>query len=168
MKTVTVKIEGKKLSKNYEVKLFSSIKELPITRKHELNKLVAQKIDIGDNPSDIARHLKALYKYVMGGYNNEAILELKNMHNNMFYAIEGIDIDCYCFAAMIHSVDGKEFTDLSLEGSKAMADWVTSSTMTNGEVEEIVIDVKKNLIPNYQPSFLIDLEEEEQLMSSAK
>lgn len=158
MKTIETSIAGKGLSK-IEVLLYASVKELPIPRNHELSKLVIQKAGIGDSPADIPGHLQNLYKYAFGGHHNEVIQEVKNLHNNLFYAITGIDINCYCFSAFVHSFGGELYNDLSLEGAQRMVDRISTTTMTNGDVEDIVIDLKKKLIPNYQPSFLIDLEE---------
>ena len=76
-----------------QIYLYSDIKEMPIKRYHELGKLILNEINIGDSIEDLPRHFSSLYQYVGNNNQEESLQEIKNLHNNLFNAIQGIDIN---------------------------------------------------------------------------
>lgn len=159
MKTITTK----GIFKNHKINLYATVKELPIDRYHELGKLILQHSGIGDSPEDIPRHYESLSKYIAMDNKNAVLQELQNLHNNLYYSFMGIDINSYCFAVFVRDVDGEYYNDLSVSGSELMVKKLGEYGVTQGQVESITTDLKKKLIRNFLPSFLIDSQEAAQL-----
>jgi hypothetical protein len=144
------------------VVLYDSIKELPAERHHEIKKLVLQDSGIGSDMESITNHLSKIYLFLSNDRKDEAMQETQNLHNNLYYQIEKIDLTSYCFAAMIKSVNGKEVTidELESEGYvKNLLGMLSKKGLKMTDVSDIVEDVKKNFKKNFDPTFLISLEE---------
>ena len=78
------------------VTLYDSIKELPSWRYHELNKLFMQDAQIGSDMKSVIKHFSELQRLIKINKQHEALIELQNLHNNIFYAIEGINLKSFC------------------------------------------------------------------------
>lgn len=135
-----------------KAKIYDSIKELTIERDHEFRKLLLQDLGVGSDMGAITKHFGALHAYLSNGKIPESLQEAKNLHNTFYYIIQGINIKSYCFAALVYEIGGKKVTDFSSEGIKETLNKI--SGMNIGQVEDILFDVKKNLIQNFEPLFL--------------
>lgn len=145
-----------------QVKLFDSTKELNIERHHEFQKLVLQDVGIGSDMDSVARHFSTLHHLLGNDSPGEAVQETKNLHNNVFYMIDKINIKSFCFVAFVDSVDGRKVTDFSESGVRETIKKLSDMGLKQSDVEEILEDLKKNLKKSFNPTFLIDLEDLEQ------
>lgn len=152
----TVKTKG--LIKSHSIKLYESIKELPISRFHEFQKLMLQDMGVGSDMDSIANHFSTLHHLLINNKSSEALQEAKNLHNNLFMMVQGIGIKSFCFASLIHSIDGELVTDLSSEGAKELVSKIEKTRLSYSDVSEIVENVKKNLSRSFDPTFLINQE----------
>jgi len=146
------------LLKTTKIKLYESIKELPIERNHELMKLVLQDLGIGSTIDDAVKHFSVFHNLLANNKIEEARQEAKNLHNNIFYIMEGINIKSFCFLAMVAEINGKKIKDFSMEGVQKEVKRLSDSGLKQGQVDDIVEEVKKNLIRSYEPIFLTDME----------
>ena len=136
MKTITTK----GIFKKHKITLYETIKELPIVRHHELGKLILMQNGVGDSPEDIPRHFEALSKYIAMDNKNAVLQELQNLHNNLYYAIQGINMNSYCFAVFVRDVDGDYHNDLTVTGSELMVKKLGEYGITQGQVDDITTD----------------------------
>lgn len=150
----TVELPGK--FKRRQIKLYESIKELPLMRWHEFQKLALMDAGIGDSMDAFAGHFTLAYKLIGGGKMKEATQEIINLHNNFHYMLNGIGIKSTSFVALVHSIDGDLVTDLSMDNTQSILKQLSSDGLTLGHVEDIIDDVKKNLIRSFNPTFLTD------------
>lgn len=140
-----------------EIKLYEDLKELPIDVYHDFNKLLMQDFGIGADMDSIGRHFQRLHGMIKNEKNFEAMKEAKNLHNNFFYIISGINLKSYCFACMVYSVGGKKVKARSKEDADQVLKQIEG--ISQGEVEDIVGSLKKKLTANLEPIFLINSEQ---------
>lgn len=98
------------------VKVYDSIDEMPIINFQKYNKCLLIDSGIGSDADDIDSHIVKIAKYIKTNNNEKALQELQNMRQNMYMINSEISPKYLAFAALIHSVDGKETTDLSDDG----------------------------------------------------
>lgn len=144
-----------------KVKLYSSIKEWPQKRKHELGKLAIMDMNIGDSMDSVAQHFKNFHNQVHLKQFKEAAQEGINLHNNFFYMLESISIDSYSFTTYVESIGGKPYRDLSTEGAELCIEQLNKGGITVEQVEEQLFELKKKLTANFDHSFLIAMEQAE-------
>ena len=140
------------------IEFYDGIREMPIINKHNLGKLVIQDLQIGDDINSVSRHFETLHKYIGLGKYDEAVSEAKNLHNNFYYMIEGMDISSYSFITFVKSINKEAYNDLSLSGVKETIHRLSDMGLTVGHVEDLLFDLKKKLTMNFVYSFLIDTE----------
>lgn len=150
------------------VKLYDSVKELPAWRYHELNKLFMQDAQIGSDMSSVARHYADIQKYIKMDKKQHALIELQNLHNNLFYVIEGINLKSFCFMAMVHSINKEVIYDFSQEAMVKNTKALARAGLTNHKASDIVDEIKKNFYRSLQPIFLINMENQHLLTSILK
>lgn len=155
----TINLPG--LFKRSQAKFFDSVKELNIERHHEFQKLVLQDVGIGSNMDSVARHFSSIHYLLGNDSKDEAVQETKNLHNNIFYMIDKIDIKSFCLVAFVNSIDEKTVTDFSEAGVRQTIKELSDKGLRRSDVEEILDDIKKNLKKNFNPIFLIDSEAQE-------
>lgn len=151
-----------------EVVLFDSIKELPAWRYHELNKLFMQDAQIGSDMGSVAKHYSILRELILKEKKKDALVELQNLHNNLFYTIEGLSIKSFCFMAMVHSIQGAPIFDFSQEGTQRSIKNLSKSGLKHSQVSSIVEELKKNFHQNLEPIFLVGMGNPGSLMSIIK
>lgn len=100
------------------VKVYDSIDEMPIINFQKYNKYLLIDSGIGSDADDIDAHIIKVAKYIKSNSNEKALQELQNMRQNMHMVNSEISPKYLAFAALIHSVDDKEVTDLSDDGLK--------------------------------------------------
>ena len=161
-------IKNKLGYKSKTVELYDGIKELPAWRYHELNKLFLQDAQIGSDMTTVSRHYLNLQQYILKDKKEEALKELQNLHNNLYYTIEGISIKSFCFMAMVHKIEGELITDFSMEAMKGYIDKLIKTGLKESHIADIVNTVKKNFFQSLEPTFLVGMERERLLTSILK
>lgn len=106
------------LVNNKVVKVYDSIDEMPIVNFQKYNKYLLIDSGIGSDSDDIDAHIVKIAKYIKANDNKKALQELQNMRQNIYMVNSEISPKYLAFAALIHSIDGKELTDLSDDGLK--------------------------------------------------
>lgn len=102
------------------VRVYDSIDEMPIVNFQKYNKYLLIDSGIGSDADDIDAHIVKIAKYIKSNNNRKALQELQNMRQNIYMVNSEISPKYLAFAALIHSVDGKEVNDLSDDGLKKL------------------------------------------------
>ena len=103
---------------NKVIKLYDSIDEMPITNFQRYNKYLLIDSGIGSDVDDIDAHIVRVAKFIKANNNKKALQELQNMRQNMYMVNSAISPRYLAFAALIHSIDGKEIKDISEDSLK--------------------------------------------------
>lgn len=102
------------------VRVYDSIDEMPIINFQKYNKYLLIDSGIGSDADDIDAHIIRVAKFIKSGENKKALQELQNMRQNMYMVNSEISPKYLAFAALIHSIDGKEINDLSDDNLKSI------------------------------------------------
>ena len=103
---------------NKVIKLYDSIDEMPIINFQRYNKYLLIDSGIGSDVDDIDAHIVRVAKFIKANNNKKALQELQNMRQNMYMVNSAISPRYLAFAALIHSIDGKEIKDISEDSLK--------------------------------------------------
>lgn len=109
MKTMTVS--------GMELKLYDSIDEMPIVNFQKYNKLVLIDSGLGSDVNSVDERIVNLAKLIRSDLT-KASQELQNLRQTLHLIVSEISPQYMAFAALIHSIDGKPFTDLSDDSLK--------------------------------------------------
>ena len=126
--------------------VYDSIDELPIVNFQKYNKYLMIDSGIGSDVDDIDAHIAKIAKYIKSKDEKKALLELQNMRQSMYMINSEISPKYLAFAALIHSIDGKEVTDLSDDGLKALLEEIKQ--IKHSKVIEFLFWLKKKLRRN--------------------
>lgn len=159
-------IKVRSIFKSNRIELYEGIKELPITRYNQLQKLFLMDSGIGADMNSVAQHFGNLYQMLSAGETEKAVQEARNLHNNFFYILNETDFKSYIFASLIHSINGKQVD--AIKDQDKIVDTLVKMKITYDQVQEEIEDLKKNLIQSWLPTFLVDLVMEQQPMSMLK
>ena len=102
------------------VRVYDSIDEMPIINFQKYNKYLLIDSGIGSDADDIDAHIVKIAKFIKANNSKKALQELQNMRQNMYMVNSEISPKYLAFAALIHSIDGKEVNDLSDDGLKKL------------------------------------------------
>lgn len=105
-----------------KIDLYESIDEMPIQNFQKYNKYLLIDAGIGSDADDVDAHIVKVAKLVASDDKKKALQELQNMRQNLWMVNNEVSPKYMAFAALIGRVDGKEVSDLSDEGLKALLD----------------------------------------------
>ncbi len=125
------------------IKVYDSIDEMPIVNFQKYNKYLLIDSGIGSDADDIDSHIVKIAKFIKAGDNKKALQELQNMRQNMYMVNNEISPKYLAFAALIHSIDGKELTDLSDDGLKEVLSEIKK--IKHSKIIEFLYSLKKKL-----------------------
>ena len=126
--------------------VYDSIDEMPIANFQKYNKYLMIDSGIGSDVDDIDAHITKIAKYIKSKDEKKALLELQNMRQSMYMVNSEISPKYLAFAALIHSIDGKEVSDLSDDGLKALLEEIKQ--IKHSKVIEFLFWLKKKLQRN--------------------
>jgi hypothetical protein len=144
------------------VRVYDSIDEMPIINFQKYNKYLLIDSGIGSDADDIDAHITRIARFIKSNNAKKALQELQNMRQNMYMVNNEISPRYLAFAALIHSIDGKEINDLSDDGLKntlAELKRIKHSTIIN-----FLIWLKKKVtteLETYFPGDFISLKEKD-------
>ena len=101
-------------------------------------------------------------KFIKANNNKKALQELQNMRQNMYMVNSEISPKYLAFAALIHSIDGKEVNDLSDDGLKKLLQDLKD--IKHSKVINFLLWLKKkvtNELETYFPGDFVNPKEKE-------
>lgn len=99
----------------HTVELYNSIAELPIDRFMLFNRQILIDSGVGCDLEDISIKVTRIIRLIDKDPDG-AKVELKNLSGTLVNAINEVNPKMGAFVALVKSIEGKEVTDLSLEG----------------------------------------------------
>lgn len=129
-------------------RIFEAIREFPIDRFKDFQKYLVQDSGIGSTMSDVDSHYRNFDMFLSAGKLSECIQERHNLHYNLYFMLNRIDVKSVCFACLICSINDKEMNDFSETNLHAVSDEIGRMGFSRGELEDILSEVKKKLIAN--------------------
>ena len=144
------------------VRVYDSIDEMPIVNFQKYNKYLLIDSGIGSDADDIDAHIVKIAKFIKANNNKKALQELQNMRQNMYMVNNEISPKYLAFAALIHSIDGKEVNDLSDDGLKKLLQDLKD--IKHSKVINILLWLKKKVtseLETYFPGDFVNPKEKE-------
>lgn len=144
------------------VRVYDSIDEMPIINFQKYNKYLLIDSGIGSDADDIDAHIVKIAKYIKSNNSKKALQELQNMRQNIYMVNSEISPKYLAFAALIHSVDGKEVNDLSDDGLKKLLHDLKE--VKHSKVIDFLLWLKKKVtseLETYFPGDFINPKEKE-------
>ena len=144
------------------VRVYDSIDEMPIINFQKYNKYLLIDSGIGSDADDIDAHIVKIAKFIKANNNKKALQELQNMRQNMYMVNNEISPKYLAFAALIHSIDGKEVNDLSDDGLKKLLQDLKD--IKHSKVIDFLLWLKKKVtseLETYFPSDFVNPKEKE-------
>ena len=144
------------------VRVYDSIDEMPIVNFQKYNKYLLIDSGIGSDADDIDAHIVKIAKYIKSNNSRKALQELQNMRQNIYMVNSEISPKYLAFAALIHSVDGKEVNDLSDDGLKKLLHGLKE--VKHSKVVDFLLWLKKkvtNELEIYFPGDFVNPKEKE-------
>lgn len=77
---------------------------------------------IGSDIADFDKHISRIAAFLAKNDNKQAITELENIRQNVYFIQSGVSPRNLAFAVLVKSIDGKPCDDLSDEGLKKIVD----------------------------------------------
>lgn len=144
------------------VRVYDSIDEMPIVNFQKYNKYLLIDSGIGSDADDIDAHIVKIAKFIKANNNKKALQELQNMRQNMYMVNNEISPKYLAFAALIHSIDGKEVNDLSDDGLKKLLQDLKD--IKHSKVIDFLLWLKKKVtseLETYFPGDFVNPKEKE-------
>lgn len=144
------------------VRVYDSIDEMPIINFQKYNKYLLIDSGIGSDADDIDAHIIKIAKFIKANNSKKALQELQNMRQNMYMVNSEISPKYLAFAALIHSIDGKEVNDLSDDGLKKLLQGLKD--IKHSKVINFLLWLKKkvtNELETYFPGDFVNPKEKE-------
>jgi hypothetical protein len=150
------------LINNKIIRAYDSIDEMPIINFQKYNKYLLIDSGIGSDADDIDAHIIKIAKFIKANNSKKALQELQNMRQNMYMVNNEISPKYLAFAALIHSIDGKEVNDLSDDGLKKLLEDLKN--IKHSKVIDFLLWLKKkvtNELETYFPGDFVNPKEKE-------
>ena len=144
------------------VRVYDSIDEMPIVNFQKYNKYLLIDSGIGSDADDIDAHIVKIAKFIKANNNKKALQELQNMRQNMYMVNNEISPKYLAFAALIHSIDGKEVNDLSDDNLKKLLQDLKD--IKHSKVIDFLLWLKKKVtseLETYFPGDFVNPKEKE-------
>ena len=144
------------------VQVYDSIDEMPIVNFQKYNKYLLIDSGIGSDADDIDAHITRIAKFIKANNNKKALQELQNMRQNMYMVNNEIKPKYLAFAALIHSINGKETNDLSDDGLKALLKELKE--VKHSVIVELLLWLKKKVtfeLETYFPGDFVNSKEKD-------
>lgn len=149
--------------KKTDIEIFDSIHDLELDRYIEFQVLFLEDIYGGSTIEHIGGHFQQFHKFISGQKIESIHREAISLHACIFNAIERLNVTSLSFAPFLYKINGKEVfgdfkKDFSIDNAREILSDLSKRGLKYGHVSDTLDEVKKKLISNFEPLFLIDLE----------
>lgn len=129
--------------KGETLKIYDSIKQMPIKRLQEFEKAILIISGIGGTLEEYDRHFQKIFLFLEKDKKEEAKQELINQRQNFYFVIENFSPSCYAFVWLLSN--GIDYTEETAQNEMVR---LLNLGITSEMVEEVIISVKKKYLPN--------------------
>lgn len=146
----------------HKVTIYDAISELPITRFHVYNKMLLVDSGVGSDITDFDSHAERIIAFLQKKDTENAIKELQNMRQNIYFIQQALSPKNLAFAALVKEIDGKPFDNISDDGLKQVTAMFTNEKIT--EIDKPLREAKKKIdtdLQTYFPALFGDSSEKE-------
>lgn len=106
----------------HKLEVYESIEDLPILRFHKYQKYLLIDGGIGGTIEDYDRHMERVNAFLSKGDTKNAIKEMNNMRQNIYFIQSEITPKMLAFVPLVKSIDGEPCDDLTDDGIMKTAD----------------------------------------------
>ncbi len=125
----------KKGFRRTRLKIYDDISQMPITRFMMANKYWMLHDSIGSSIEDFDKNHYSKFTLIAGD-KDKILKELANFRILIFNIMSEINVQHISFACLIHSIDGKEVTDLGEENLKDILSDLSKAGLTQGVLKK--------------------------------
>jgi hypothetical protein len=126
------------------LELYNGVDELPIERYHKFNLYCLMSAGIGNDVESITKHMGSIYQSLNKKDIERLKIQFQNYYHSLYLIIDKVDTTNMAFACLIHSVNGREVTDLSEEGIRRLQIKITRAERRK-QIVQLFVDLKKKL-----------------------
>lgn len=112
----------------HTVELYDSIDTLPVLRFHAYNKMILVDAGIGSDLNDWDSHAERVIRFITTDDKESAIKEIDNLRQNIYLVQSGVAPRHLAFAALVESIDGVRYDDLTTEGLSKVVEMLKDAT----------------------------------------
>lgn len=127
----------------HTIELYDGIEELPITRFHAFNKMLLIDAGIGSDLQEFDNHIEKIIRYNRSKQPELVEVEIDNLRQNVYFVQNGISPRNLAFCALVKSVDGKIYDDITESGLKRVLELLND--ITQADVTASLEAVKKKI-----------------------
>lgn len=129
----------------HTIQVWDSIESLPIDRFQAFQLYLSLDAGIGGNMENVGTHISMLHKFIEADKKAEALQQLANYQQSLFFIISNLNPTHNAFACLIFSIDGELRNDFSESGIKATLEVLAKKKFTAGRLGELLDTLKKKL-----------------------
>jgi len=126
----------------HRIELHDDIEQMNVMRYHKFSKLCAMEAGIGSDMTAVIGKIGTIIRHIENNKPKNAIAELKNMALAMDFTQRMFNPHSMAFSALVCTIDGREYNDLSDEGLKRVSDEI-GAIFTKAGLDKEVAEVKK-------------------------
>lgn len=138
----------------HEVKFYNSIDDLPIKRFQKFNKYMMIDNEVGSTFEDFLRRDRMISEFIDKEMYEEAKTAMSNRSQTVFNAYMDYSPREQALAIMVHSIDGKRYTDYSDDTLDEITGRLDEYGFTKKDMDETIEKVKKKSKKNWFNTFL--------------
>jgi len=147
-----IELSFRKGIRKTSLKLYDDIDQLPIERFNKANKYWMLHDNIGSSIADFdINHFNKLA--LLAGDKEKCIAELNNFRILVFNIQNEVNVEHLSFACLIHSVDGKECTDLSEDALSELLKGLSDKGLTQDIIKKKLKVQERRYTLISKPSF---------------
>jgi hypothetical protein len=142
---ITIRLN--KFLKSIEFKLFESIDDLPAENYSYFNKYLLIDSGIGSDFTEIdTLHLNTISSLIKDPQKLAG--EVQNLRSLVWNIINGVNLKHLAFGCLIHSVDGRQVTDLSADNLKSILKTLSEHGLTEAVLKKKLLKQGRTFTPN--------------------
>lgn len=127
------------------IRLYSSIKEMPVTLYNTAQCYLLQDMGIGSDMQSVDDHFKAFDNLISSGQVEDLLNERNNLRYNFFIMLEKLDFRSMALACYIHSINDMPVDDYSEEHLKELIEYLSGHGLSMQHVEDQLFELKKKI-----------------------
>lgn len=132
-----------KTSTGVEIKIYSTGKELEISRYTEFQKYIALESGLGSDLDSLKSRFQRIEAFIQEDKKQDALTEVKNALRTCSNAINYVSYYQLAFACLVAEIGGQPQTDCTESGLKTVLEKLGATGLTEQDLEDAVDDVKK-------------------------